>query len=349
MSVNKTTKKATIKDIAEAAGVSVSTVSNVLSGKRQIHSPAGQHVLTLAKKMGYVPVRKQRLRKTIRFIIYKQHGLVIMDTPFFSDLIAGIEQECQRNNYELVISYIYAADKEDTRERLSTISADNTTPILLLATEMDETSLTPFLNLNVPLVAVDSWFHHQKINTVIINNYEAGYMATRHLIEKGHTHIGFIGSSIPFNNMRDQKLGFDAALKENDLSFSSKDIFLLEPTMEDSVHDMQSLLEYRFASLPTAFFAANDILAAGASRALKTLGYHLPEDVSIIGMDDVPLCQIVNPTLSTISVPKYMLGAVAVQRLIQIAQENQEATPIYLTTQVGVQLVSRESVKTAPI
>jgi LacI family transcriptional regulator len=176
-----------------------------------------------------------------------------------------------------------------------------------------------------------------------MNNFEAGYIATKHLLDKGHDRIGLIISSIGFNNMRDRELGYQAALAERGIVASGLNRFPVEPTMDGAARDMQALLETRLRDLPTAFFAANDIMAVGASRAMKTLGMRLPQDASIIGMDDVPVCQVVNPTLSTISVPKGVIGATAVRRLIQMIEEPDLAC---LKTQVGVDLVVRESVLT---
>ncbi|MCL2866322.1 MAG: substrate-binding domain-containing protein [Clostridia bacterium] len=335
--------KPTIHDIAKAANVSLATVSNVLSGKRQVSSQSGQRVLAIAKEMGYKRSPTRKLRRTIRLAIVRVHGLVIMDTPFFSELIAGIEQECQRNQYELLITYINLYEGIDAQARIDSIVRDDSMALLLLGTEMNEKTLALFQRTNVPMVVLDSLFHHQNVNTVVMNNFEAGYIATRHLLDHGHKRVGIIISSIDFNNMRDRSLGYQAALTEHGIKPLDTDRFPVEPTMDGSARDMQMLLEGRQGNLPTAFFAANDIMAVGASRAMKTLGMRLPQDASVIGMDDVPVCQVVNPTLSTISVPKGTIGATAVRRLIQMVEETDQAC---LKTQVGVELVVRESVIT---
>ena len=338
---NKKQVKPTIHDIAQAAHVSIATVSNVLTGKRQVQSPAGQRVIAIAEEMGYKRSFASRLRRAIRLVIVRVHGLVIMDTPFFAELIAGIEQECQRNQYELLITYINLYEGEDSLARIDSIARDDSTALLILGTEMNEKTFCLFLKATVPIVVLDSLFHHHNANTVVMNNFEAGYIATKHLLDNGHIRIGLIISSVGFNNMRDRELGYQAALSERGIMPSAFDRFPVEPTMDGAARDMQALLEVRFEDLPTAYFAANDIMAVGASRAMKTLGMHLPRDASVIGMDDVPVCQVVNPTLSTISVPKGAIGAAAVSRLIRMIEEPDHAC---LKTQVGVELVVRESV-----
>jgi len=338
---SKKPEKPTIYDIAKAANVSIATVSNVLTGKRQVQSSSGRRVMAIAEEMGYKRPSARKLRRAIRLVIVRVHGLVIMDTPFFSQLIAGIEQECQRNQYELLITYINLYEGGDPQARIDTILRDDSMALLLLGTEMSEKTFAPFQRAKVPMVVLDSLFHHLDVNTVVMNNFEAGYIATKHLLDHGHRRIGVIISSIDFNNMRDRELGYQAALAERGILPPASDRFPVEPTMDGAARDMQLLLEARQGDLPTAFFATNDIMAVGASRAMKTLGMRLPQDASVIGMDDVPVCQIVNPTLSTISVPKDTIGAAAVRRLIQMIEEPDQAC---LKTQVGVELVVRESV-----
>jgi len=331
----------TIYDIAKAAEVSIATVSNVLTGKRQVLSPLGKRVIAIADEMGYARSSLKTLRRAIRLVIVRVHGLVVMDTPFFSELIAGIENECQKNQYELLITYLNLYEGDDTQTRIDSIVRDNSMALLILGTEMNEKTLALFQRANAPMVVLDSLFHHQSVNTVVMNNFEAGYIATNHLLDYGHRRIGIIISSIGFNNMRDRELGYLAALAAHGYQPNELDRFPVEPTMDGSARDMQAMLEIRKGDLPTAFFAANDIMAVGASRAMKTLGMRLPQDASMIGMDDVPVCQVVNPMLSTISVPKGTIGETAIRRLIHMIEEPDQAC---LKTQVGVELVIRESV-----
>ncbi|NLO84135.1 MAG: LacI family transcriptional regulator [Clostridiales bacterium] len=338
----KKTTKPRIIDIAQAAGVSVATASNVLSERRQVNSDAGRRVMEIAKEMGYTRTQKSTtFRKTIHFIIYKKHGKVVMDTPFFFEMIAGIEQACRDQNYELYTSYLNMSDAADLKERVQAVLYDKSTAVLLLGTEMNDEDLAPFLQASVPLVVVDSHFQNLNVNTVVIDNHRAAYIATNHLIQSGHTRIGCIGSSIPFHNMRDRYAGYQSALRDAGLSIDPTDMFYVEPTTEGALRDMKQILAERTTTLPTAFFSANDIMAVSAARAMISVGMHLPQDASIIGMDDVPLCQIINPPLSTIRVPKAAIGATAVHRLIKMIEQ---PDGIYIKSFVGVSLVERDSV-----
>ena len=138
--------------------------------------------------------------------------------------------------------------------------------------------------------------------------------------------------------MTDRFSGFEQALRENGLAPFSR--VKLEPTVDGADRDMSDYLASK-PLLPTAFFAGNDIIAVGVSMALKRAGYHLPEDLSIIGMDDMPMCRVVEPTLSTVRVDKQRLGALAVSRLIDIM----EGKTGVLRTRMGVSYIERGSVR----
>jgi len=342
MSPRKKTHTVTIRDIATAANVSVSTVSNVLSGKRQVKSNSGKHVLEVAKELGYKKNTNKEVEKVIRFVLYKKYGRIVVDTAFFSELTSSIAKTCRRFGYALLITVIDLS-LPNSKEHLHQIFSDNQTPLLLLATEMDDSDIKPFLKLNVPLLVLDSLFPSLPVNTVHIDNYMAGYLATSYLIKKGHHHIGIILSSLPFNNMSDRQQGFEAALCNANLSCRKEDIIYLDPTVEDSKKDMDLFLQNRSHQLPlpSAFFAANDILAMGASQSLKSHGYLLPTDISIIGMDNMPFCLITDPPLTTLQVSRELLGAAAVERLIDIINSHDDSV---IKTAIGSTLIERSSV-----
>lgn len=330
--------KVTVRDIAKAAGVSPATVSNAFSGNNRISEETRLRVLEIARQMGYKDMTRPQLKKSIHFVIFRRHGRVVIDSPFFSELITGIESACRRNNYELSISYAYQGDRRLMQEIIS----DNSRPMLLLATEMAADDIRPFLQLNTPLVVLDSRFMGIGFSSVHIDNVKAGYIAAECFIAKGHSTFGMITSSIPFNNVRDRQLGFEMALREHGFSLESENIFAVDPTVEGAYGDMGALLDERRDKMPTAVFAFNDLVAAGAMRAMKRHGLRIPEEVSMIGMDNLPTAGMLNPALTSVHVPKYDMGGVAVEQLIRIA--NDRAQPI-VNTAVDVTLMERDSVR----
>lgn len=328
-----------LEDIAREANVSISTVSLALNNKQGVSKRKRQEIVKIAENMGY-PLEEPEEEKAIRLIIYKRHGNVVSDTPFFAKLVEGIQRECRINNYDMTISHINH-EEENIKGIIRNIKNDKTKGILLLATEMLEDDLKYFDSIKKPLVLLDSYFRFEDYDYVLINNTDAAAKATRKLIENGHQEIGYLHSSVHINNFYYRKKGFEDMLKKHSIDINQDYIYQLIPTMEDSYKDMKELLKSKDKSMPTAFFADNDIIAIGAMRALKEAEIKIPEELSIIGFDDMPFCEISNPRLSTVKVFKEELGGLAVKRLIEKI-EGKDKTRHKL--EVGTELVVRDSV-----
>jgi len=333
-----------LKDVAKKLNVSPATVSLVINNKPGVGKETRQRVLQALAEMGYEPTILQKSalnnsnNKNIRFIIYKKHGLVVSDTPFFSALMEGIDQEARKNGYNLVISYMN--EKENREEILRIIEESPLDGIIILATEMRPEDLQEFKKLPVPIVVLDSYFKEEKVDTVIINNIQGAYEATKYLISMGHTEIGYLHSSVWINNFDEREEGFIKALNEHNIKFNKKYVFSLESTLEGSYRDMLKLLESRI-ELPTACFADNDIIAFGAIKALKEKGVKLAKDISIVGFDDMPFCEMTEPPLTTIRVYKQSMGRLAVKRLIEKINDRSD---IVIKMEVATELVERKSV-----
>lgn len=307
------------KDIAKKLGVSTTTVSLVLNNKPGVGEKTRKRVLKEIESLGFetnIKIKPTASLKNIRIIIFKGHGLVVGDTPFFSKLLESIEGESRINGFNIIISYL---NKDtNTSAYIKQFEDDGTTAgILLLATEMKEEDISPFSNLSLPVLVLDNCFNSLQIDNVQIDNIEGTTQAVNHFAVCGHTDIGYLHSSADIFNFGQRYKGFKAALVENGLEFHSDEVIKLEPTVEGSHRDMKKYLKSN-GKLPKALFADNDILALGASRALKEEGYKLPEDVSIIGFDDMPYCVMMRPKLTTVSVSNAGMGIVAVKRLADI-------------------------------
>lgn len=332
--------KTIMQDIAKAAGVSPGTVSNALNNKKGVGKETKERVLQIAQQMGYNRENKEET-KIIRFVMFKKHGFVVSDTPFFSELIEGIESECRANGLEVVVSQVIENEhsKNDIKEIIKQKHIDG---MLLLATEMIESDLEFFRNLDIPVVILDNYFNGADYDQVLINNTQGAYQAVKYLVDNGHKEIGCLGSSKLINNFRERYEGFQKALIETNLRINHQYEVVLEPTLEGAYRDMKEVLSDKNFKLPTAYFAFNDIIAFGAMRALKESGIKIPDQVSIIGLDDMPFCEISSPRLSTIKVYKRYIGKIAVRRLIEKIVDHDEAT---LKIEINTELIERESVK----
>lgn len=333
--------KVNVRRIAELAGVSPGTVSNALNGRKGVGEKARQEILAIARELGYTKgIEDYTSRKNLRFVIYKRHGFVVSDTPFFSALMEGIEKEARGMGYEVIISHINPQERE-AKEIIETISRENTAGLLILATEMQREDLKLLEDLRIPVVLLDSGFRGSGFDMVLINNMDGAYKATAYLAENGHRRIGYLHSSVQINNFNDRKSGYEAALQDYDLPWDKNLVFELEPTMEGAYKDMVSLLDKPGIKLPSAFFADNDIIAFGAIRALKEGGVRIPEELSIVGFDDMPFCEITSPRLTTIKVHKQGIGSIAVKRLLEIMEGKED---IVERIEIDTELVVRESV-----
>ncbi len=335
--------KATIRDIAARAGVSPATVSNALNGRKGVGDEMRERIERIAKEMGYEYEAPRAVKRNyIRLVVFKRHGLVVMDTQFFMELMGGIERECHINCLDLMISNIHMEQDGDYLERIKGICKEDCAGILLLATEMHQDDMRLFSATSSPLLIVDSLFPHIPLNTVCINNYDAGYRATEHLIHMGHTRITHVTSSARFQNMAHRRMGYEEAMRAAGLDAHIDYSWRVSPTVEGAYADILARLDTQ-KELPTALFAANDIIAVGCTRALKERGYKVPGDVSLVGMDDLQLAQLNSPPLTTIRVMKREMGRVAVQRLAQM--NSQQAPECALHAQVCIELIERKSVR----
>lgn len=329
------------KELAQKLNVSPATISMVLNNKSGISPATRNKILSAAKEYGYdlskhAP-RTEEMRN-ICFLIYRKSGKVVSDTPFFSDLTEGISNACKAENLNLSITYIYG--EEPVSPQLKALSEKEYHGILLLATEMSRADFAPFLSLSCPVVVLDCYYEDLPLDTVLINNVQGSYVATSHLAERSFKKIGYLKSSFRIANFDERADGYFKALRYYRIKKDLNYILELSPSMEGAYYDMKELLD-RGIPLADAYFADNDLIAAGAMRALQEKGICVPKEVSIVGFDDIPICSFLSPALSTMHVQKHDFGILAVNQL-QSRIDNPLRNPIKL--ELSTKLISRESV-----
>ena len=327
--------KGTIKLISEMTGFSPATVSNALNHKRGVNKQTVERVLQVAEEIGYSV--KPRISK-IKFVIYKKNGLIINDSPFFPAVIEGVERQAKNLQFETVFCNIDSSSP-DCAEQVHSILEDTSAAVILLGTEMTEQDFQLFRNPKCHLILLDGWSDTITFDSVLISN--PACHAVEYLIEKGHKKIGYLRGRFRIKAFSYRSIGYKRALGKANFPIEPQHIITLGTTTESAYRDMVAHLEWA-RDLPTAFFADNDVIALGAMRALQEKGYRVPEDVSIIGFDNIPYCEISSPRLSTIHVFKQEMGEIAVRRLNDhIRQESKVKTKI----QVCTEFVERESVR----
>lgn len=330
-----------MRDIAERAHVSPATVSNALNGRGGVSKAVQEQIIGLAREMGYQSNREaKKSAQHVRMIIYKTHGEVVCDTAFFAELTESIQMECKQVGLELLISHIHAREDADCAAQIRAFAKEECAGIILLGTEMSAEGLKPFMRCQSPLVVLDNLFRFERVHSVVMNNTEAGYLAAQTLYQAGHRRIEHITSSVAFSNNTDRMRGFQAGLHEHGITLNEEQIWPVHPTISGAYEDMKRLIRER-GTMPEAFFASNDLMAIGCMRAITEAGYRVPEDVSIIGMDDTSVCLACTPQLSTIRVFRKELGVTVIRTLLSLVERDM---PCAVKTEIGVSVIMRDSI-----
>lgn len=329
--------KVSIKKISELTGFSPATVSNALNYKKGVNAETSAKIRKVAQDLGYFD--ENRITK-VKFVMFKRSGRVVEDTPFFPLMIAGVEQECRACGMEMIMCNL---DKRDSsyEEQARWLQNDKASVVILLGTELMDEDLDLIRGMTSPFVVIDYWKEDMSFNAILINNADSARMATEYLIGKGHREIGYLRGSMRIKPFRSRYVGYQTALSKAQLPLQKEYIVSLSVDMDGAYADMKRYLAGN-PKLPTAFFADNDIIALGAMKAMSECGIRVPEDVSVIGFDDLTFSSISSPSLTTLRVPKQEMGRLAVRRLRDMLQDNDD---LKLKIQVCTQFIERESVR----
>ncbi|HIZ64752.1 MAG TPA: LacI family DNA-binding transcriptional regulator [Candidatus Blautia pullicola] len=321
--------KVNIRKISERTGFSPATVSNALNHKRGVNKNTAAEILKTAKEMGYV--MESGITK-IKLVIYRDRGLIVGDTPFFALVVDGFEKACREAGYEMVLFYLDRRS-EDYGKQVENLLLDNSTAIVLYGSELTDDEAAVFRKAKTPFLVLDYWNHDMSFNGVFINNADAARMAGEYLIKKGHTKIGYLRGNYRIKAFGSRYVGLQIALSKHGLEMRPEYVVTLPVTMEEAYQEMLHYLKSN-PKLPTAFFADNDNMALGAMQALKEAGFRVPQDVSLIGFDDLPFCEIAVPRLTSLRVPKQEMGRLAVREIVDMIQgKNMTKTKIQICTE----------------
>ncbi len=333
----------TAKELAKKLALSEAAISLALNNKPGVSKKTRNKVLDAALKYGYdfsnrALYASNNKNGTICFAIYKRSGAVVADTPFFSSLSEGISNGCKTSNYNLNIIYIYG--NENLENQLRMLESSGFSGIILLATEMHLDTLQNFFAIPLPIIVLDSYFESLPYDSVLINNIQGSFSATSYLISQRKSQPGYLHSSYSIGNFEERADGFFKAIRSAGLSTSKSIVHHLAPSQEGAYADMAQIISTG-EELASCYFADNDLIAVGAIRALKEAGYRIPEDIAVVGFDDLPICEYFDPPLTTIHVPKQYMGRTAFMRLVQLIEEKGQQP---LKIEINTMLIKRKSV-----
>lgn len=332
--------KINAKDIAKELNISAAAVSLALNGKKGVSEITREKIIAKAKEMGFdfsSLVRSPKDKINILFLIYARTGAVVADTQFFASVTEGISIRCQERKLNLEVRYIY--ENDNLADEIYSIIKTDTSGIILLGTEMTPVRFRPFQKLSIPLLILDTYFEEINGNYCLINNVQGAFIATNYIIRKKKQQPGHLKSAYDIGNFKEREDGFYNAIRANGMSASKSIVHHLAPSTEGAYEDMKNILQ-RGDAIASCYFADNDLIACGAMKAFKEAGYRIPEDIGIVGFDNIVLSEMMDPPLTTINVPKLNMGKNAVDRLI-VMMSPDSGSPVKI--EISTDLVIRKS------
>ncbi|HKG92879.1 MAG TPA: LacI family DNA-binding transcriptional regulator [Gemmatimonadaceae bacterium] len=315
-----------LKDVARVAGVSVSTVSRVLTASPLVNEATRERVQRAMDELQYRPNRvARRLRRdTANASLI---GLIVPDiqNPFFAELVRGVESVAQRHGYMV---FLGNSDEDESQERryLELMRAESVDGVILPASSDIAQTVVELARDGIPVVCVDRRLPRAGLDTVIADNVHGAQVATDHLLRVGHRRIGFIGGRPELSTSQERLQGYRQALQEHGLELDRSLVREGDSRQESGRRMAKELLEME--SPPGALLVGNNLMTLGALEAIHSLGLRIPEDVAIVGYDDVPWALALNPPLTAIRQPSYEIGQRAAELLLRRIEEPNRSTTL---------------------
>lgn len=326
----------TAKQIARELGVSEATVSFALNGKPGVSTRTKNRVLACARKLGYDLSRKSQGDNEPRTICLVRHTRAIREeAPFFEEMLDGVQKNVIATGNHFMTVTVDATANID--EQLTPLRRNPDLGIILMGTELLEAEWPAYARLELPIVVLDGFFPAIDVDFATVNNIQGAYRAAQALIKEGRGCPGRLTTAIDLRNFQERRNGFMTAIHEAGYSSTRVLVHVLGASVEDAEREMSLIIESG-APLAKGYFADFDQVAIGAVRAFLSHGIRVPEDVSVIGFDDIAMARYLDPPLSTIHVEKTYLGRMAVERLLQIMRPG-EHQPVRI--EVGTSFVRR--------
>lgn len=303
----------TILDVAREAGVSPTTVSRVLNSRDHVRLDKRTRVLSAVTRLGYVVNQQARSLAGGRSQVI---GLLVHEVgvAYTGEIVRGIEEELAAAQYELML---YTTHRRKTKESIyvATLTRGMTDGLLLLLPLNSQAYLETLRQERFPYVVIDYQGFDDFSPTVIARNWQAAFEATAYLIKLGHRRIGFIAGSPELSSAIQRLGGYRAALEAHGISYDPDLVAGGDFQQAGGYQAASQLLD--LADRPTAIFAANDMSAFGAMDAVRNRGLIIPDDISILGFDDIPPAAAVRPALTTVRQPLTEMGRIATRMLLE--------------------------------
>ncbi len=315
----------TVKDIAKAAGVSTNTVSRALNGKPDVNEETKQKVIEVARKLGYVSNRSAlSLKRQKSYIV----GVVTEDNanPFWAEVLKGVEATAKNYGYHVIIantSRNYETESEDIKMMLER----RVDGLLISPVQEKYDDLFSLKNYGVPFVIMGRHVEGLDVPMVYDDGVRGGHIVTNYLIEKGCKNIAFIGAQ-PYNTASSERCkGYRKALEEHKMIVKDDLIKTGGIEIDGGYSSVMQLVKAHIDF--DGIFVYNDLMALGVIRALKELKIRIPEDVKVIGYDDIPYSSFISPSLTTMRMKKFEIGEIAFKMLFDANEKTKDEVVLH--------------------
>lgn len=301
----------TLRDIAKISGFSKSTVSRALRNVANVNPKMKRKIQEVAQRLEYTP---NAIARSLRFRRTTTIGVIITDicNPFFAIVVRGIEDAARKKGYQIILCN---TDEEYQREKeaLKTLMEKRVDGLLIVPTQKNIETLLDLKKQRIPFVLIGRHFDLFDTDHVVTNDIKGAYLATKHLIKKGYRDILFINGPSWISSARERMGGYKKALEDHNIRFCSQLVKEGYLDVRDGYRVMTNVISSKIQF--NAVFAYNDLIAFGAMKALKEKQFKIPEQVAVVGYDDIDLGFAPEPSLTSVHIPKYMLGTEAVALL----------------------------------
>jgi LacI family transcriptional regulator len=327
---------ATIHDVAESAGVSTTTVSRYLNNRIELPAPTAARIDAAIARLEYRP---NLLAKRLSTGKSEAIGLVTPEigNPFFAELASAVEDEAERNGYAVFMSST-RGDRAREVAALQRLQDRHVDGLIMISSHPDDGTLAALIGGQENVVLLDEDIPNVDVPRIFVENEQGAYLATRHLIQAGHRVIGHIGGQQGLLSVRERLAGFERAMREAALSVRKEHVLFGEYSRVFGRKAIEAILES--PGVPTAIIACSDYLAFGVLQGLKQKGLNVPDDMSVVGFDDMPFAELMHPALTTVRQPIAALGRLGFQTLLALLNNGKPQT----LTRLPVELVERQSV-----
>lgn len=304
----------TIKDVAKKANVSISTVSRVINDSKPVSNEIKQRVLKVIEETGYTPnpVARSLVMKKSQLI-----GVIVPDISnfFIGEILNGVEEIGKMYDYDIILCNTYGELNQELRY-LNLLKSKQVEGIIFMTRNIHQKHKEFFDMGDLPIVIINKNTSELNVPSICIDHYQASYDMTNYLINNGHKRIALIRSGVDNDVFGiDQLNGYAQALKENGIELDEGLVKNGMSKMEIAYECVQEIIKDKLN--PTAIFATSDYMAIGAINSLFDNGFNVPEDVSVVGFNDIKLASMYRPKLTTIKQPIYDIGAVAIRLIIK--------------------------------